>query len=127
MNLDYDTILKVAGDNLSLGLSVVLHAPFGRYLPHDRFVVETRQRMGWGSDVTPVVVHVKVEGEETRRRVESRGLVRDAWRLAHWDQFWGKAGDVRCDWIGAEHAYIDNTGSRPDVDGLVAELERLGG
>ena len=122
MALEYDTILKVASDNLALGTSVVLDAPFGRYLPHDRFVVETAQRMGWADDVQPVVVHVKVDGAEIRKRVESRGLARDAWKLAHWDQFWGKAGDVRCDWVGARHVHIDNTGDHPDIDGLVAQL-----
>lgn len=125
MSLEYDTILKVASDNLALGMSVVLDAPFGRYLPHDRFVVETAQRMGWASDVQPVVVHVKVDGDAIRQRVQARGLARDTWKLTHWDEFWGKAGDVRCDWLGARHVYIDNTGAQPDIDELVAQLGRL--
>ncbi len=122
MDLEYDSILRVATDNLMLGLPVVLDAPFGRYLPRERFVLDAAERYGWTSDIEPVVVHVQVDGEAIRQRVEARGLARDAWKLAHWAEFWATAGDVRCDWLGARHVTVDNTGSMPGLDALIAQL-----
>lgn len=125
MDLEYDTILNVATDNLTLGMSVVLDAPFGRYLGRDDFVTRTAARLGWGPDVDAVVVHIEVDGETIRRRLIDRGVDRDAWKLDHWDEFWAKAGNVRCEWTDARHVRLDNTGARPDVEGLIEQLERL--
>ena len=122
MDLEYDTILKIAADNLALGMSVVLDAPFGRYLRRDNFVRDAAQRLGWPADVRPVVVHVKVDGEVIRQRVEARGLERDAWKLANWDEFWSAAGNVTCTWAGVEHVTLDNSGDSPDVAVLARQL-----
>lgn len=125
MDLEYETILKVATDNLSLGMSVVLDAPFGRYLGRDSFLTDTAARMGWGADVRPVVVHITVNGETIRQRLIARGVDRDAWKLEHWDEFWSLAGNVRCDWSDADHVQLDNTGEHPDIEGLITQLDFL--
>lgn len=127
MDLEYETILRVATDNLALGMSVVLDAPFGRYLGRNSFLLDTARQLGWHPDVRPVVVHIAVEGDTIRQRLTERGVDRDAWKLEHWDEFWATAGSVRCDWAGAEHVRLDNTGERPDIDGLVRQLQQLGG
>lgn len=127
MNLEYEAILKVATDNLELGMSVVLDAPFGRYLGRDSFVTDTARELGWGPDVRPVVVHIDVDGEAIRQRLIERGVDRDAWKLAHWPEFWAAAGDVRCDWAGADHVRLDNSGTEPDVEGLIRQLDALVG
>ena len=122
MDLEYETILRVATDNLTLGNPVVLDAPFGRYLGRGAFLTDAAERLGWGDGVRPVVVHVRVDGEAIRDRLIGRGLERDAWKIAHWDEFWAKAGRVECTWRGARHVTLDNTGDAPDVDGLVRQL-----
>lgn len=123
MDLEYETILRVATDNLALGNSVVLDAPFGRYLRRDAFLTDAAARLGWGDDVRPVVVHVRVDGDAIRNRLIRRGLERDAWKIAHWDEFWAKAGRVECTWQGAAHVTLDNTGDAPDVEGLARQLQ----
>ncbi len=125
MELEYEAILRVATDNLGLGNTVVLDAPFGRFLSRDSFITDTAGTMGWGGDVRPVVVHIKVDGETIRKRLIDRGVDRDVWKLEHWDEFWATAGNVRCDWAGADHVELDNTGQQPDLEGLIEQLDRL--
>ena len=108
----------------SAEMPVVLDAPFGRYLGRDRFVLEAAERLGWPAQVRPVVVHVRVDGDVVRQRVTERGLERDTWKLAHWDEFWGSAGAVRCTWLGAEHLWLDNSTDEPDLEALAAALGR---
>ncbi len=127
MDLEYETILKIATDNLHLGTPVVLDAPFGRYLDQDNFLEEAAVRLAWPADVQPVVVHVRVEGDAVRRRVDARGLDRDDWKLAHWDEFWAAAGQVECNWKGAKHLTIDNTGESPDLESFLRDLRQLTG
>jgi hypothetical protein len=40
MDLGYQTILDIARDNLAVGRSVVLDAPFGRYFPNPDFLIK---------------------------------------------------------------------------------------
>lgn len=122
MDLEYETILRIATDNLRLGMPVVLDAPFGRYLRRDDFILDASRRLDWDADVRPVVVHVAVDGEVVRRRLVARGLERDGWKLGHWDEFWTTAGSVSCTWRGVEHVVIDNNGDGPDVGALAAQL-----
>lgn len=122
MDLEYETILRIATDNLELGRDVVLDAPFGRYLDRVDYLRDVARRHSWSEDVQPVVVHVAVSGEAVRARLIGRGLERDAWKLAHWDEFWATAGNTDCAWDGAEHVDLDNTAEQPDVDTVVRAL-----
>ncbi len=122
MDLEYETILRIASDNLALGRDVVLDAPFGRYLGRADYLREAARQYGWAEDVRPVVVHVAVDGEAVRERLISRGLERDAWKLAHWAEFWAKASRTDCAWEGAEHVQLDNTADQPNVDAVVRAL-----
>lgn len=122
MDLEYETILRIATDNLALGRDVVLDAPFGRYLGRVNYLREAAQRYGWSDHVQPVVVHVAVNGEAVRTRLIERGLERDAWKLAHWDEFWAKASNTDCAWEGAEHVGLDNTAEQPDVEAVIRAL-----
>lgn len=115
--LEYDTILRVCGDNLAVGTSVVLDAPFGRYLRDDDFLVSTARRLQWPA-AHLVVVHVVTTGPQVRERLGERGLARDAWKLGHWDQFWPSAAAAPCAWAGATHVTVDNSGPVPDLSGL---------
>ena len=123
MDLEYETILRIATDNLALGRDVVLDAPFGRYLGRTDYLREAAQRYGWGEDVQPVVVHVAVNGDAVRQRLIDRGLERDAWKLAHWDEFWATASNTDCAWEGAAHVSLDNTAEQPDVEAVIHALE----
>ncbi|AXH34114.1 hypothetical protein DVJ78_00470 [Humibacter sp. BT305] len=115
MDLEYETLLRLAGDNLRLGNSVVLDAPFVRYFPRPDFLEQASARHRWPADVEIVVVHVTVEGSRVRDRVEGRGYDRDAWKLGHWDEFWATAQAAECRWRGAHHILFDNS-----ADGMTA-------
>ena len=57
--LEYDSLLDVAGDNLRIGRSVVLDAPFSPYLADPDFITAAAERFDWPPvDVEVVRVHV---------------------------------------------------------------------
>ena len=109
MDLEYRTLLRLAGDNLRLGSSVVLDAPFVRYFPQADFLERAAVEHNWPTDVEIVVVHVTVDGSRVKDRVVDRGYERDAWKIAHWDEFWASAQAAECAWRGAHHVLFDNS------------------
>lgn len=122
MGLEYATLLKLAGDNLRLGTDVVLDAPFVRYFPEADYLERAAAAHDWPDELTITVVHVTVDGDLVRERVGSRGYGRDAWKLAHWDEFWATAQAADCRWRGAHHVLFDNSASRTDPAALEAAL-----
>jgi predicted kinase len=117
MDWEYATLLRVAGDNLRLGTSVVIDAPFGRYLPREDFLEQAAADYGWPAEAAWHVVRVVVDGELARRRTFARNSGRDEWKLQHWDAFWAKATTSICEWRGARHASFEN-----NCEGLDEEL-----
>ena len=122
MGLEYATLLRLAGDNLRLGNDVVLDAPFVRYFPEEDYLERAAAAHDWPADVVITVVHVTVDGALVRDRVDSRGYGRDAWKLAHWDEFWATAQAADCRWRGAHHVLFDNSASGADPAALEAAL-----
>jgi predicted kinase len=71
MPLEYETLLRVCGDNLAVGSSVVLDAPFGRYFADENYLLDAAARHGWpAADL--VVVHVSLEGPAPLDRLVRR-------------------------------------------------------
>jgi len=105
--LEYQTLLDVAGANLRLGRSVVLDAPFGAYFAMPDYLTHAAEEFGWPlSEIT--VVRVRVPQEVLRERLIQRGLERDRWKLAHWDEYWAAYGSLDCTWSGVLFLDIDN-------------------
>ncbi|OPX10208.1 AAA family ATPase [Mycobacterium sp. AT1] len=113
MPLEYETLLRTCGDNLRLGTSVVLDAPFGRYFA-DRGYLETAARQYDWPDAELVVVHVKADGDTVFNRVVERRNGRDNWKVEHWDEFW-KTQHTECLWDSAHHLVVDNDGPVLDL------------
>ena len=122
MGLEYATLLRLAGDNLRLGNDVVLDAPFVRYFPEKDYLERAAAAHDWPADLTITVVHVTVDGDLVRERVDSRGYGRDAWKLAHWDEFWATAQAADCRWRGAHHVLFDNSAAGADAGAVDAAL-----
>ena len=120
--LEYSTLLRVCGDNLRVGTSVVLDAPFGRFLPDERFLLDAATTHGWPAEAKLVVAHVRTDGDAVLGRLRERGLQRDGWKIEHWSQFWPAATATTCGWLGATHVVIDNSGAEPDVSELETRL-----
>jgi predicted kinase len=115
--LEYETLLALAGDNLAVGRSVVLDAPFGRFVGDPDFLTQARAQHGW-PDAEVVVVQVRASGPVVRTRLATRGYERDSWKLAHWDEFWAGASTGGCRWTGVTHVELPNDGVEVDVTPL---------
>lgn len=97
--LEYDSLLDVAGDNLRIGRPVVLDAPFSPYLSDPDFICTSSSRFDWPpADIE--AVHVRVSPATLQNRLRERGLERDHWKLAHWDEYWSEHGARSCSWTG---------------------------
>lgn len=95
--LEYDSLLDVAGANLRIGRSVVLDAPFSPYLSDPDFIRASASRFDW-PPVDMEVVQVRVSPETLQHRLRERGLERDRWKLANWDEYWSEHGAHPCLW-----------------------------
>lgn len=122
MPAEYAALLAVAGDNLRLGLSVVIDAPFAAFLDQAEYLVCAAREAGW-PDVHVAVVQVFASEAETRRRLEARGLARDRAKLNNWDEFWSRWGRVAIAWEGLDVVEVDSA-SPADLDSLVSWLQR---
>lgn len=121
MPAEYASLLSVAADNLRLGLSVVIDAPFAGYLGQPHFLENATGAAAW-PDVDTIVLRVVTSEAETRRRLEARGLGRDGAKLAMWDTFWSTWGRSTIAWVGVSVMELDNS----DTPDLREVLSRLG-
>ncbi len=131
--LEYDSLLDVAGANLRIGRSVVMDAPFGEYLSDPTFITLAGERFDW-PQVDIEVVRVRVSPTTLQHRLRQRGLDRDHFKLAHWDEYWAEHGGRPCSWTGVRLSDVSNDalqqGTAPDSPALrpeVADAERAFG
>ena len=110
--LEYETLMDVAGANLRLGRSVVIDAPFGAYFAVPDYLSRSAEQFHWPPSET-IVVRVRVPPEILRERLIQRGLERDRWKLAHWDQYWASYGSLDCTWSGVRLLDLNNENPLP--------------
>jgi predicted kinase len=106
--LEYDSLLDVAGANLRIGRSVVIDAPFSPFLSDPDFITKAAKRFDWPPVDLIEVVRVRVSPETLQDRLRTRGLERDRFKLAHWDQYWAEHGGQPCTWTGVRLAECPN-------------------
>ncbi|MFK0004866.1 AAA family ATPase [Paenarthrobacter sp. NPDC090522] len=110
--LEYETLMDVAGMNLRLGRSVVLDAPFGAYFGVPDYLTRAAEEFQWPSpEIT--VVRVRVPQDVLRTRLIHRGLERDQWKLAHWEEYWSVYGSLECAWSGVDYQDYNNEAPFP--------------
>jgi predicted kinase len=105
--LEYDSLLDVAGANLRIGRPVVIDAPFSPYLSDPTFITAAAERFHW-PPVDVEVVRVRVCPATLQHRLRERGLERDAYKLAHWDEYWARHGGQACAWTGVRLSELSN-------------------
>lgn len=113
MPLEYRTLLDVANDNLKLGNSVVLDAPFLGYFAQTDFINDLRQKYDW-QHVRPMVLQVTIDYDILKQRMLERSLERDAWKFENWETFVQSLQAKKCLWQDIEIRQYDN--SPPEVD-----------
>ena len=105
--LEYETLMDVAGINLRLGRSVVLDAPFGAYFGERDYLSRVAEDFQWPSPAI-TVIRVRVPQDVLRTRLTLRGLERDQWKLANWDDYWSVYGRLECAWSGVDFEDFNN-------------------
>jgi len=111
MPLEYRSMLRVAGENLRLGASVVLDAPFAAYLDCPGFIEGAA--LDW-PPVSVIVARVRVAESTVRQRLIARGNLRDKWKLDNWTEFWATYGVTECLWSGSTTIDVRNDDSTLD-------------
>jgi predicted kinase len=105
---EYETLLAVVGDNLRLGIDVVVDAPFGQYLAVRDYLAKAADRHQWPELAEVAVLCVSCRDEVRMERLERRGFARDRWKLDHWDEFTAES-PTRCEWDGVVRFDVDST------------------
>lgn len=107
-SLEYETLLNLASENLKLGNSVVLDAPFLGYFEQKDYVQKFMQEYDI-KDVDAYVLRVFVSEETLKRRIKERNNQRDFWKLENWDEFYASINKKVCLWEGLAHKEFDNS------------------
>jgi predicted kinase len=82
---EYRSLLDTAGDNLELGISVVVVAPLSREVRDGKLF--DHDWLGVPAGVKISVIWVHVPEEVAHARIVARGDPIDGYKLAHWDQY----------------------------------------
>src|SRR6185312_3545360 len=107
MPLEYETLFAVAAQNLELGHSVVMDAPFAAYLSDTDFLQSAMTKAGW-PEVHVRVFLVKASAQTIKRRLVERGSPRDRVKLDDWGAYWRRFGVLECSWRGIRSEEILN-------------------
>lgn len=122
MDLEYQTLLDIANDNLWLGRSVILDAPFLGYFSNKNYINELRKKYDW-SNVKAMVLQVTIDFSILKERMKARGLNRDTWKLANWDTYIQDIQAKQCLWENIEIKQFDNSSSPIDTEKLFQILQ----
>jgi predicted kinase len=119
MPLEYDALFGIAGQNLNLGHSVVIDAPFVAYLSDPEYLLAASARALW-PEVRVRVVQVVASAQTVRRRLMERASARDRIKLNDWDAYWETFGSLECTWRGIDRVVVVN-----DTDDDFSEIDAL--
>lgn len=82
---EYAGLLDITRENLELGSQVLLVGPFTRELMAGKFFDPVQ--LGMPAGTVCRIAWIDLSTEEAKRRIEKRNDPRDAWKLAHWDDY----------------------------------------
>jgi predicted kinase len=119
MPLEYDTMFAIAAQNLALGHSVVLDAPFAMYLSDPNFLQAAMAKAAWPR-VHVRAIHVTASQETVKRRLLTRNSARDRVKLDGWDTYWRQFGVLQCNWHGVQSEDVAN-----ELDNDFSAIERI--
>lgn len=85
-NIEYETMMKHALENLEGGHSVICSAPFIREFNDEQWLDDIQLEAEL-LDAEVVKVWIHVDPATARERIIARGAGRDLWKLANWDAY----------------------------------------
>ncbi|WP_392559098.1 AAA family ATPase [Orbus mooreae] len=121
MGLEYDTLLHLAGENLQLGNSVILDAPFLSYFTNPNYIMESINKFNWGS-IQPYILDVFVEPDVLKQRIITRNNPRDTWKLQNWSTFISSIQQKKCLWQNVNYIRFNNSDSQIDETLLLSHF-----
>jgi predicted kinase len=83
-DLEYEAVLATARENLELGVTCIMPAPWARELASGR--LGSVSELGFPQDTQVRVVWLRLGSNARRDRIQQRGHLRDAYKLEHWNQ-----------------------------------------
>lgn len=89
-DLEYAAVLDTARENLELGVSCIMPAPWTRELTSGQ--LGSSSALGFPKDVQVLPVWLSLNDDARRDRIQQRGHLRDAYKLEHWKQLDAVAG-----------------------------------
>ncbi|MEH7334865.1 AAA family ATPase [Neobacillus drentensis] len=122
MDLEYQTLLDIANDNLQLGNSVILDAPFLGYFSNKNYINELIKKYNWQT-INPIVLKVTVDFATLKQRMEARALERDTWKLANWETYVQSIQEKQCLWENIKMISFDNSSDTVDTEKLFQMLD----
>lgn len=111
----YAQLYGLAQENLRLGNSVLIDAPFVKQLSDSNWI-EFISGLARDCSAELLVLRCHCPVSLQRRRIEARGAERDSWKLAHWDEFISEEPmdipiplpHLDLDTSGATHVVVDS-------------------
>jgi len=92
-NIEYETIIKHALENIEIGKNVLCAAPFIKEINNKEWISGVRQELD-KFDCNLILVWVHVDPDTARNRIIARGADRDIGKLANWDEYLSKVDHV---------------------------------
>lgn len=123
MPLEYKTILDIANDNISLGKSVVIDAPFCAYFNNKYYLNEVRDLYKWEDEIQIITIHVSVDEDIHYNRIVSRNNPRDKWKLENWKEYISSLKENQCKWIDGIHLYYNNNKDILDIESIEKSIK----
>ncbi|MEU1736071.1 AAA family ATPase [Streptosporangium sp. NPDC020145] len=84
--LEYRCLMETAWDNLNVGTSSILSAPFITELKDEAWFTRLENRCT-AKGIDLAAIWVRCDPESMREYIEFRGAARDAWKLNNWEQY----------------------------------------
>lgn len=84
-DLEYQSVLRVAAENLELGMNVLLPAPWTREIASGALF--DIAALGFPAGTRVCVAWMALPEDERLARIQKRGNPRDAFKLAHWAEY----------------------------------------
>jgi len=99
-DLEYDSTMDVALENLEVGSNVFLIGPFTKELANKKWIDETLNRAGLSQkDIDVKVVMVTLSNQEAQKeRIIVRNTERDNWKLNNWSEFVSGLKEIEINW-----------------------------
>ncbi|MFI9556132.1 AAA family ATPase [Nonomuraea endophytica] len=83
---EYRCLMETAWDNLHVGTSAILSAPFIAELKDEAWFTRLENKCA-AKGIDVAAIWVRCDPDSMREYIEFRGAARDAWKLDNWEQY----------------------------------------